>query len=66
MKAVSGIWIGWIAIFLALAGYFYEPYSYWLAGGALILGIIALVFPHKTIACIAIFLAAIVLFLPFY
>ncbi|NYF26350.1 C4-dicarboxylate ABC transporter [Sporosarcina sp. JAI121] len=59
MKASLGIWIGWLAIILAIAGFFYAPF--WLGGGALVLGLVCLAFPQKLLAWISIMLGIIVI-----
>ncbi|WP_207277772.1 hypothetical protein [Sporosarcina sp. E16_3] len=59
MKTSLGIWIGWLAIILAAAGFFYAPY--WLGGGALVLGLVCLASPQKALAWISILLGAIVI-----
>ncbi|MER2090137.1 MAG: hypothetical protein ABS920_10380 [Sporosarcina sp.] len=59
MKASLGIWIGWLAIILAVAGFFYAPF--WLGGGALVLGLFCLAFPQKLLAWISIMLGVIVI-----
>ena len=62
MKTSYGILLGWLAIILAVIGFFYAPF--WFGGGALVLGLICLAFPQKVIAWIAIVLGIIAVLIP--
>jgi hypothetical protein len=64
LKASLGIWIGWLAIILAVVGFFYAPY--WLGGGALVLGLVCLAFPQKVLAWISIVLGVIVILITMF
>ncbi|TQR20399.1 C4-dicarboxylate ABC transporter [Psychrobacillus vulpis] len=63
MKASLGIWTGWLAIILAVVGFFYYPM--YLGGAAVVLGLITLTSPQKLLAWSSIVLGAIAFFLPY-
>lgn len=64
MNGMTGNWIGWLAILLAVIGFFFAPF--WLGGIAVILGLITLASPKKALAWWAIGLGVISFIIPYF
>ncbi|WP_257345817.1 hypothetical protein [Pseudalkalibacillus decolorationis] len=63
MNDVKGKWIVWLGILSAVIGFFYAPL--WLGGIGVILGLIGLATPRKSLAWWAIGLGVVAFIIPY-
>lgn len=64
MNEMTGKWLGWIGIVLAIIGFFYAPV--WMGSIAVILGFICLATPKKGLAWWSIVLGLIAFIIPYF
>ncbi|MDQ0875909.1 hypothetical protein QFZ77_004568 [Paenibacillus sp. V4I3] len=64
MNEMTGKWLGWIGIVLAIIGFFYAPI--WMGSIAVILGLICLATPKKGLAWWSIGLGVMALIIPYF